>query len=74
LTVAEPEPLGFSAVVMFDGQVIARDWVLLTVTLKPQGSPDSPAQETLVAPSGKNEPDGGLHATEPQSPLLVGAE
>jgi hypothetical protein len=58
---------------MFPGQVIVGGCVSLTVTVKLQAGPADVEQVTVVVPTGKNEPDGGLQAIEPHSLLAVGA-
>jgi hypothetical protein len=69
--VAEPEPGGFSLIVMLAGQ--ARVPVSLTVTVKLQVVivfPDVSVavQVTVVAPVGKTDPDDGAQLTVPQLP------
>ena len=44
------------------------------VTVKLQLPPAFPAQLTVVAPSGKNEPDAGVQLIGPQVPVNVGEE
>jgi hypothetical protein len=47
--------------------------VSLTVTVKLQLVSDGVEQLTVVAPTLKNEPEGGVHVTgTPQLPLVVG--
>jgi len=66
--------------VTFAGQVIVGGWVSLTVTVNLQlaGLPEASLtlQLTVVVPSGKNEPDDGVHIGAPalaQLSLTVGA-
>jgi hypothetical protein len=70
VTVAEPEPGGFSEAKTSSGQIIMQTW-LLTVTVKLQDSrvPELLVvwQFTVVVPTGKLDPDGGSQAA-------VGAE
>ena len=47
--------------------------VWFTVTVNEQLEPDVVLQVTVVVPTGKTEPDAGLHVTVPQAPLVVGA-
>ena len=65
VTVAEPEPEGFSTAKTSFEQIKTHDR-LLTVTVKLQLSVVFElliaSQSTVVAPTGKLEPDGGLHA------------
>jgi hypothetical protein len=65
VTVAEPEPAGFAGATMSCGQLRTHN-VLLTVTVKVQvtGLPEPAlvSHVTVVAPTGKLEPDGGLQA------------
>jgi len=55
------------------GQVIAGGWVSCTVTVKVQVGPAVVEQVTVVVPTGKKEPEAGLHTTVPQEPVVVGA-
>jgi hypothetical protein len=55
------------------GQAMAGACVSLTVTVNKQSPPLVVLQLTIVLPTGKNKPDGGVHVTAPQSPLVVGA-
>ncbi len=56
------------------GQVMAGGWVSFTVTVKLQLSSDAVSQVSGVVPTGKKDPDGGLHENVgPQPPTLVGA-
>jgi hypothetical protein len=59
--------------VTFAGQVIVGGVLSVTVTLNVQLDAAPPEQVTVVVPTGKNVPDGGLHVTEPHGPLVVGA-
>ena len=81
MTVAEPEPEGDSLAVTLAGQVIAQVEELLTRTVKLQEAstlfePSVPLQLTTDSPTGKLEPDGGLHVIVRvgQSPTVVGVE
>jgi hypothetical protein len=63
-------------------------WVSLTVVVKSQlattptlaapsftASTEPEAEQVIVVvPTGKNEPDAGVHVTVPQLPAVVGAE
>jgi hypothetical protein len=69
VTVAEPEPVGFSLAVTLAGQVIAQAGRLLTVTVKLQVATTTfdvsfPLQITVVSPTGKLEPETGLQVIE----------
>jgi hypothetical protein len=44
------------------------------VTVKVQRGPADEVQVTVLVPTAKNEPDGGVHVTVPQLPVVVGAE
>jgi hypothetical protein len=56
--------------VAFDGQVIVGGSVSLTVTVNEQrGAPEAEEHVTGVVPTGKNEPEAGVHLTVPQSPV-----
>lgn len=78
VTVAEPDPAGFSSTVMFAGQApIVGGCVSLTVTVKLQlASGDTPfdaVHVTSVEPFGKAEPEGGVQVTVGVGhPLAVG--
>ena len=55
------------------GQVMVGAWVSLTVMVKEQAPPISCAtQLTVVVPTGKNEPCGGVQVIVPQVPMTVG--
>jgi hypothetical protein len=45
----------------------------VTVTVKEQLCPPGSLQVTAVAPTGKTDPDGGVHVTGPQLPAVVGS-
>ena len=45
----------------------------LTVTVNVQVGPAVVVHVTVVVPFGKNDPEGGLQATLPQVPVVVGA-
>ena len=47
--------------------------VSFTVIVNVQLGPATVVQVTVVVPTGKNEPDGGLQVTVPQVPVVVGA-
>jgi len=53
---------------MFAGHVSAQG---LTMTRKVQTTA-FPEHETVVVPTGKHEPDGGVHVIAPQLPMLAG--
>src|SRR5438477_26888 len=53
---------------MFAGQVIVGPCVSFTVTVKVHCGPAVVVQVTIVVPTGKNDPDAGLHATVPKLP------
>jgi hypothetical protein len=46
--------------------------VSLTVTVKLQAGPAVEVQETVVVPTGKEEPEGGVQVTVPQVTVAVG--
>ncbi len=56
----------------FAGQVIVGFCVSLIVTVNEQLGPTELVHVTVVAPTGKKEPDGGEHETVPQLPVVVG--
>ena len=45
----------------------------MTVAEKEQVSPEVVVHWTAVWPTGKNDPEAGLHVTVPQLPMAVGA-
>jgi hypothetical protein len=47
--------------------------VSLTVTVNEQLAPVELVQVTVVVPTGKVEPEGGVQVIVPQSPVVVGA-
>jgi hypothetical protein len=47
--------------------------VSVTVTVNEHVGPTLDVQVTVVVPTGKNDPEAGLHVTVPQSPVVVGA-
>ena len=49
------------------GQVIVGDCVSLTVTVKLQLPPPGVVQVTVVVPTGKKDPEAGVHITAPQA-------
>jgi len=57
--------------VMFAGQVIVGGWVSRTVTVKEQLTAAEPwvCMVTVVIPTGKNEPEGGLAETVASPPV-----
>ena len=55
------------------GQVIVGGCVSVTVIVNEQVFTDAELHVTVVAPTGKKEPDAGEHATVPQAPVVVGA-
>ena len=74
VTVALPEPDGFSVVIIFEGQVIDGCSKSLMVTEKLHVGPAVVEQFTVVDPTAKNDPDAGTHVTVPQVPTVDGAE
>src|SRR5438105_2422626 len=61
--------------VMSAGQLIVGGCGSSTVTRKTQAPPVSPTQMTFESPSGKDDPDGGVQVTVPQSgPAEVAAK
>jgi hypothetical protein len=52
--------------------VIAGGSASSTVTVKLQLGPVLALQVTVVVPTGKNDPEGGVHVIVPQEPGLVG--
>jgi hypothetical protein len=76
LTVAQPPDDAQSVcdvtAVTLAGHVIAGGCVSFTVTVKEQLGP-LVVQVTVVVPTGKNDPDAGLHVTVPHVPVVVGA-
>jgi hypothetical protein len=71
VTVGDP---GVPTAVIFAGQVIVGGCVSLTVTVNEHVAiaTESSLQVTVVVPTGKNDPDGGLQVIVPQLPLAVG--
>ena len=74
--VVATEQLVAPAVLMLAGHVIVGGCVSLTVTVNVQLS--GPAllfdlQVTVVAPTGKKDPEAGEQTTVPQVPVVVGA-
>lgn len=64
-----------TVIVLFEAQlVIAGAASTLTVTMNSQVGPSLLVQVTVVLPAWNVEPDGGLHVTVPQLPLVAGAE
>ena len=59
----------------FDGHVSVQEGVFAwTVTVKEQEPPPvEDEQLTVVVPTGKLDPDAGVHVTVPHEPLVVGA-
>ena len=68
MTVAQGSPaqVAFAAWVILAGQLIVQPETLLTVIVKLQAAttlgPSLPVQFTVLSPTGKIEPDGGVHA------------
>lgn len=62
---------GSVACVIFAGQVIEGGCVSCTVTVNVQVGPSELVQVTVVAPTGKNEPEAGLQVIVPQFPLGI---
>ena len=59
--------------VKLEGQVIVGGWLSVTVTVNVQLAPDVVVQVTVVVPTGKNDPEGGVQDTVPHVPVVVGA-
>ena len=60
---------------VFEAQVVITGAAVgTTVTKNSQLGPPLTVHATVVVPAGNVEPDGGLHVTLPQVPLVVGAE
>jgi hypothetical protein len=82
VTVAQglPAQVAFAAWVILAGHVIAQVGRLLTVTEKLQAAttfgPSLPVQLTVLSPTGKLEPDAGLHVIVKlgQGPTAVAVE
>jgi hypothetical protein len=72
-TTAEHWPGSFPWV-MFAGHVMTGFWVSLTVTVKLQLGPAVVVQFTVVVPTGKVDPEAGVHVTVPHIPVVVGSE
>lgn len=72
VTTAEHIP-GVLFAVTFAGHVIVGGCVSLTVTVKVHIAPEVSEHVTVVVPTGKNEPDAGVHVTVPHGPDVVGA-
>jgi hypothetical protein len=66
-TLHPPEPIAKTLV----GHVIVGGCVSLTVTVNEHGEPP-PEQVTVVVPTGKNDPEGGVQVTVPHAPEVVG--
>jgi len=58
---------------MFPGQVMTGAWVSLTVTAKLHEGPAASMHVTVVVPTGKKSPDGGVQVIVEQVPVVVGA-
>jgi hypothetical protein len=58
---------------MLAGQVITGGVLSETVTLNEQLGPAVVVQVTVVMPTGKTDPEAGLHVTVPQPWVVVGA-
>ena len=58
---------------MLAGHVMVGACVSCTVMVKEQLGPAAVVQVTVVAPTGKTEPEAGEQVTEPHVPLVVGA-
>lgn len=56
-----------------DGQVIVGGVVSVTVTVNEQLGPAVVVQLTVVVPTAKQLPEGGLQVTMPQLPVVIGA-
>ena len=59
---------------MFAGQVMLGFCVSATVTVKRHCGPDCALQTTVVAPTGKSDPEAGVQVTVPQPAVVVGAK
>jgi hypothetical protein len=68
-----PHSSGSLHFVMGAGQLIAGGCVSATVTVNEQLGPEIVVQLTVVVPTGKNDPDAGVHVTVPQLPVVLGA-
>jgi hypothetical protein len=66
-----PHCPGSFGIVMFAGHVSAH---ALTITRKLQTPPLFSEHVTVVVPTGKQEPDGGVHVIIPQLPVVPGKE
>ena len=58
---------------MFAGHVTVGACVSVTVTVNEQLGPAVVVQLTVVVPTGKLDPEAGVHVTVPQLPVVVGA-
>src|SRR4026209_460749 len=56
---------------MFDAQLMTGFSTSGTATVNEQVGPNELLAVTVVVPTGKNDPDGGLLLTVPQSPVIV---
>ena len=58
---------------MFAGHTTVGACVSVTVTVNEQLGPAVVVQLTVVVPTGKLDPEAGVHVTVPQLPVVVGA-
>jgi hypothetical protein len=58
---------------MLLGQLTVGGVLSFTVTVNEQPGPADEVQLTVVAPTGKKEPDDGEQLTMPQLPVVVGS-
>jgi hypothetical protein len=72
VTVLHGSPTVLVTAVMSAGQTILGDSTSLTATANEQLVPDAVLQVTVVVPTGKNDPEGGLHVTAPQAVPATG--
>jgi hypothetical protein len=64
---------GLPTAVMSSGQVIVGGVLSVTTTVNEQLGPAVVVHVTVVVPTGKQVPAGGLQVTVPQVPVVVGA-
>ena len=72
-TVLQGSPTVFVTAVMFPGQEITGGSVSLTVAVNEQLVPEVVLQVTVVVPTGKSDPEGGVQVTAPQVLPATGA-
>ena len=73
VTVLHGSATAFVTAVMLAGQTITGASVSLTVAVNEQLVPDVVLQVTVVVPTGKNDPEGGVQTTVPQLLPATGA-